>query len=403
MSDTDVTPHEPRIVIVLVHGTFAPRAPWTIDGSQLRATIASAITDVHFEVFPWTGANSHEARITAGGELSATVQNVRGRFPRAAVFVIAHSHGGNIALYAARDRDCAAALTGIVTMGTPFLWFRPRHVPRAFSALVGSGYALAVIGLVFGAASVLPGPLRAWLIGLIPLFALALYNWLGQTAIPRSIYFRCRRWIAERQNAVISRAPADVSFTGPLLNLQMSLDEARIHLSVVGFMAQMTVGMIPPIVVFNLLFFGPAPAWLILPILGAFAAAMTMILRGHRFGFGRESALDNLVADVRVGAEPPESRAILQDLERLGEAPFAPHRWPWEYLLPANRRHWLLLPAVAQPARRPDLTSLRIASLRGSFRWSESLRHSRLYGSEDVGKTVAAWLVMTTERRSGAA
>ena len=101
----------------------------------------------------------------------------------------------------------------------------------------------------------------------------------------------------------------------------MSLDEARIHLSVVGFMAQMTVGMIPPIVVFNLLFFGPAPAWLILPILGAFAAAMTMILRGHRFGFGRESALDNLVADVRVGAEPPESRAILQDLERLGEAP----------------------------------------------------------------------------------
>jgi alpha-beta hydrolase superfamily lysophospholipase len=42
-------------------------------------------------------------------------------------FVIAHSHGGNVAMYAVRDKEAAARTAGIVTLATPFLVAQRRH------------------------------------------------------------------------------------------------------------------------------------------------------------------------------------------------------------------------------------------------------------------------------------
>lgn len=51
-----------------------------------------------------------------------------GRAGRSRAF--AHSHGGNIALYALRNRDVAAAVAGLVTLATPFIVITARPLER---------------------------------------------------------------------------------------------------------------------------------------------------------------------------------------------------------------------------------------------------------------------------------
>src|SRR5262245_54765385 len=48
--------------------------------------------------------------------------------PNSPCFIIAHSHGGNIARYALHDPEFAARAAGVVTLATPFLTGKPRNV-----------------------------------------------------------------------------------------------------------------------------------------------------------------------------------------------------------------------------------------------------------------------------------
>jgi len=95
----------PEYVITLVNGTFAADAPWVRRGSPLRTALTKALEGrAVFRIFRWSpcrySGNTHKARLTAGEALALRLRVGFKRFPRAKHFVIAHSHGGNVTLYA---------------------------------------------------------------------------------------------------------------------------------------------------------------------------------------------------------------------------------------------------------------------------------------------------------------
>jgi pimeloyl-ACP methyl ester carboxylesterase len=124
---------EPDAIIILVHGTFSPDANWTQPTFPLVRAIESRFQGarVQFYRFDWWGLmggslnNTHFQRYAASIKLSELVTHLRSSHPTAHLFVVAHSHGGNVALYAARR---APGIEGIVTMGTPFIEIEPRDI-----------------------------------------------------------------------------------------------------------------------------------------------------------------------------------------------------------------------------------------------------------------------------------
>jgi hypothetical protein len=88
----------------LVHGTFARGAEWAQSQSALCCALVKALgSNIVLKPFDWSGKNSHSARVTAGQELATFLRSARESYPNAMQFVICHSHGGNVALYAHRE------------------------------------------------------------------------------------------------------------------------------------------------------------------------------------------------------------------------------------------------------------------------------------------------------------
>ena len=86
--------------LVLVHGTFAPNAEWTHPDSYLCSALRTRFPSAEFLPFNWSGRNSHSARIAAGKQLGEFIRRLKNERPDRPCYVIAHSHGGNVALYA---------------------------------------------------------------------------------------------------------------------------------------------------------------------------------------------------------------------------------------------------------------------------------------------------------------
>jgi hypothetical protein len=120
------------VVAELVHGTWARNAPWTRDGSCFREQLAKQIgAPVEFRRFCWSGVNSHTHRMEAARRLQEYLtRSVTIDHPNATHFVVAHSHGGNIACYALRDDTLRQAVRGVICLGTPFLHVQGSPLPR---------------------------------------------------------------------------------------------------------------------------------------------------------------------------------------------------------------------------------------------------------------------------------
>jgi hypothetical protein len=129
-------------VVTLIHGTFAPGAPWVEDGSQLCTAIQQAFPGgVEFRRFSWSGGNSLSARRTAAARLRERI--LGDPVPEGTRhFVVAHSHGGNIALYALGDPQVRKRITGVATLATPFLIARKRDLGRHGLILFCAGFAV---------------------------------------------------------------------------------------------------------------------------------------------------------------------------------------------------------------------------------------------------------------------
>jgi hypothetical protein len=401
----------PSFVLVLVHGTFASRAPWTQPGSQFRAVLEQKLGNVRFEPFEWTGANADKARRVAGRGLRERLVELRTRYPSALIYAVGHSHGGNVALYATQHDDAQALVAGVVAIATPFLHARIRKVPKAVAGLLFSVLMMPLLGfiswistpMVFAAIDLLLGP--------VILVSCA------TARLPAAIYRSFRLWVARRQNEIVRTLPWPLP-SCRILNLQTSLDEARFHLTVLGFTANLLVvslvsipwvilvgsaiarvGSLEPetSVVANIAA-GIAGLALIalLPLVGA-AALGSVVIRGHRFGFGH-NGVDNLFVDVRASKQPLARGTFVQETDETTPVPFHPHWGLMEYMLPPEYRHSRTLPRSNVTHREPEITSLQVTGLKATG-WMPSLRHSRLYDSVDIARSIAGWILLDTVGR----
>ena len=139
-------PKQPDAVITLVHGTWAQNASWTGANSPLCSALRAAFPNVLLVPFRWSGANTLRARHNGSQALSAHLRSFIGSHPAARHYIIAHSHGGNVAMYALREDDLRRRIDGLVCLSTPFLQVRRRETPLvARFALVGAAVMLPLI------------------------------------------------------------------------------------------------------------------------------------------------------------------------------------------------------------------------------------------------------------------
>jgi hypothetical protein len=125
-------------VITLVHGTYAKHGDWIQDYQTLTGRLVSKIGGTVLDRFCWSGKNRHTSRLEAGDDLRKHLVELISLYRDADMavdhHVIAHSHGGNVALYALRDRqdedDAILADVKVITLATPFLFMRERLLPR---------------------------------------------------------------------------------------------------------------------------------------------------------------------------------------------------------------------------------------------------------------------------------
>ncbi|WP_433622942.1 hypothetical protein [Nocardia sp. CA-120079] len=135
---------EQTVKLTLVHGTWprgifpstfqsrrrtAPR--WFEPSSAFAERLISALrrADVHATLsqVEWTGENSLDARESAARELAELLNQQRTGSRFAPRVIIAHSHGGNVALRAvqiAADLGADCSNIAIVTISTPFISIR---------------------------------------------------------------------------------------------------------------------------------------------------------------------------------------------------------------------------------------------------------------------------------------
>jgi hypothetical protein len=139
------------LLITLVHGTwgrrFLPRPQrqnrrslWFEEGSLFLARLSGELGDIPHQITPllWSGANSIFVRDRTAHVLADHLSAEHAEHPQATQLIIAHSHGGNIALRAlhhlksrnASPSSAESANPLVVTLATPFVEVHPANFGR---------------------------------------------------------------------------------------------------------------------------------------------------------------------------------------------------------------------------------------------------------------------------------
>jgi hypothetical protein len=85
----------------------------------------------------------------AAKKLRAYLKDSVERWPNAMHFVIAHSHGGNVALYAMDDISLHDKIVGLACLATPFISVRERELGRNRADLFNMSIAVLLFGILF--------------------------------------------------------------------------------------------------------------------------------------------------------------------------------------------------------------------------------------------------------------
>jgi pimeloyl-ACP methyl ester carboxylesterase len=155
-----------RCSIILVHGTWgrghrkARTKRWFEDDSPFRTRLDAALKSASLEwpirSFLWSGANSVHARDSAARELSDQLRKDLAH-PDATAVIIAHSHGGNVALRALQHLDTMVNRIRVITLAAPFLRvFVPKsfRLPLQARLLFGIGIYMLLYNSVFAPFSI---------------------------------------------------------------------------------------------------------------------------------------------------------------------------------------------------------------------------------------------------------
>jgi hypothetical protein len=208
--------------VTLVHGTWGRGSAWTRDGSELRHRIAQTFVEpVEFAVFAWTGRNTTGARYGAAEELRSFLQTLSARFPEATHHIVAHSHGGNVSLYALRDDELRGRVAGVACLATPFIHSQPRELggygAMSLALFVASPLLLAAHALVWVLAGKITSDALAALL-LLPLYVATAWVSIAVGMVLSEDWSR----LAYRQAQRAAVRPADV----PVLIIRTTGDEA---------------------------------------------------------------------------------------------------------------------------------------------------------------------------------
>jgi hypothetical protein len=128
---------------------------WFEPGSGFCAGLLSSLRtrNIHPSVcaFEWSGSNSVLERERVARVLADHIQDVASLFPATSHFIVAHSHGGNIAVKAASLLADAPIAINVAALATPFL--RIVEIPAGSKLLKGMAWiqlALSVTLLGLG-------------------------------------------------------------------------------------------------------------------------------------------------------------------------------------------------------------------------------------------------------------
>ncbi|MBR0749556.1 alpha/beta hydrolase [Bradyrhizobium japonicum] len=142
----DQFPRAQEPLIILIHGTWATKSSWTMpDRSTLVAAITREIPGVvAFHRYCWSGRNRVRDRIEAANRLTRLIQREL-EAPGRLVFLLAHSHGGNVAMRALEGlSDDHRRSVRPILMATPFLntvrRFDVREIFRLLPADIQSSF-----------------------------------------------------------------------------------------------------------------------------------------------------------------------------------------------------------------------------------------------------------------------
>lgn len=434
----------PPPVAYLVHGTW-PRgllahffpglsrgdSPlWYEPGSSFRARLEDQ--GITCRPFEWSGSNSIRARVEAGKELRRVLMTEQQATPNARHFVIAHSHGGNVALCALAvnweaNRE-SATVDGLATLATPFIHVRRRIAEEGnIEPLLLTAELFGVMTLFFAAYwAIFPGSLPADWDSLSKMTKFLRY--LTLVPFVASMYTARYVWVNVRNRVLLAPTP-DVATLRNLLVLRAARDEASLVLAVsqlIGFASEracrLVVAVLERCVTFalsdsqNLL--RPIPLLLMVITFGVSMTAMILLTAGAVEGsFAKviEEHWNYAVKDGRSPAFVLASHAsmiiilffglpgvflcltlgILVVLAGLGLAPFS-----WELVFSGLD---LEVNAEATPPGRSysveivhlDPKELRRAGLRHSLHDFESVRSKLLEWMKDGSRSA--------ETRSGTA
>ena len=195
-----------QFVITLVHGTGAQHAPWTQDGpSELRRSLANALgspgNPVIFRPFEWSGSNSFGARSGAARDLRTFLKDGLAQFPTAKHAIVAHSHGGNVVLYALRDDTVAAPIDSVICLSTPFFATQERKFGPYSEVIVGFSVVIfsVTVGLIVAIAvsSVLITSSNWAVLYLIVTILVGWLTWSMVKALGRLWYRHAKDWSAD--------------------------------------------------------------------------------------------------------------------------------------------------------------------------------------------------------------
>jgi hypothetical protein len=206
---------------------------WTMDASTLCESLRDRLgPDAVFRRFRWSGRNSHTARLNASKRLRDFLQEGLADSPDATHIVVAHSHGGNIALMALGDSNLRDRIAGVACLATPFIVAGDRNIGRDTWAIleVSSIPPVALVILVFSLPVV-----KEWN------FFWAFVVLTTASSLLIGVFSLLGRRVKEHASKLLRELTPRPLDKHQLLLLRSPADEASASLAIFQFLSQLTV------------------------------------------------------------------------------------------------------------------------------------------------------------------
>ena len=217
------------VVVTLVHGTWgrgivhaSGDAPWTLADSALCRSLAEEFgDDLSLRGFQWSGRNTHTGRRSAAECLRASLEEaIETSAPNTTHVVVAHSHGGNVAIDAIGTPALRDRIAGVVCLATPFIVARERDIgPNPTSTFAAAVTALGFL-LLWVANWMMP---EAWSAPARFGVRAAIFIGLGAVfvSVARAVLGHSKRLLTEltpplptKERLLIIRSPGDEASAG---------------------------------------------------------------------------------------------------------------------------------------------------------------------------------------------